>query len=167
VKKQPSYIIKKFSNLIEKNFLEQIFLINQENIPEVGSLSSITELKNLIKLSSINYYVIFENKVIGFMICFRERSDYKSMNYKFFCKKETKFLYIDRIAIKNEYRRKGIGKSLYKKLDSIANDKNLPLCCEVNTEPLNDVSIRFHKDFGFYEVGEYNFKDHRVAYFKK
>tara|TARA_B100001175_G_scaffold199507_1_gene169426 strand:- start:7 stop:510 length:504 start_codon:yes stop_codon:yes gene_type:complete len=167
VKKQPSYIIKKFSNLIEKNFLEQIFLINQENTPEVGSLSSITELQNLIKLSSINYYVIFENKLIGFMICFRESSDYKSMNYKFFCKKETKFLYIDRIAIKNEYRRKGIGKSLYKKLDSIANDKNLPLCCEVNKEPLNDISIRFHKDFGFYEVGEHNFKDHRVAYFKK
>ena len=167
MKKQPSYIIKKFSNLIEKNLLEQIFLINQENTPEVGSLSSITELKNLIQLSSINYYVIFENKLIGFMICFRESSDYKSMNYKFFCKKETKFLYIDRIAIKNEYRRKGIGKSLYKKLDSIANDKNLPLCCEVNKEPLNDISIRFHKDFGFYEVGEHNFKDHRVAYFKK
>ena len=167
MKKQPSYIIKKFSNLIEKNLLEQIFLINQENTPEVGSLSSITELQNLIKLSSINYYVIFENKLIGFMICFRESSDYKSMNYKFFCKKETKFLYIDRIAIKNEYRRKGIGKSLYKKLDSIANDKNLPLCCEVNKEPLNDISIRFHKDFGFYEVGEHNFKDHRVAYFKK
>tara|TARA_X000000368_G_scaffold356724_1_gene298857 strand:- start:79 stop:240 length:162 start_codon:yes stop_codon:yes gene_type:complete len=48
-----------------------------------------------------------------------------------------------------------------------ANAESIPLCCEVNTIPLNDISIKFHEDFGFLKVGKHDFIDHSVAYFQK
>ena len=167
MKKESKYIIQEFSSSIEQNLLEQIYFLNQENTAEVGSLSSIEYLQNLLRQSSNNYYVIFKNRIIGFIICFREKSAYNSKNYKFFKKKEGKFLYVDRIAINYKYRRFGIGKNLYSKVESIAANNDLPICCEVNTDPLNEISIRFHKDLGFTEVGECKFKNHSVVYLRK
>ena len=110
MKEKVIYNIHKFSNSVDSDIIEQIYVLNQENTPEVGSLSSIKDLQNLIRLSSINYYVISQDKIIGFIICFREHSTYDSENYKFFSKEERNFLYVDRIAISHKYRRFGIGK---------------------------------------------------------
>ena len=151
----------------EKDFLNIIYDLNQSNTPEVGSLDSIKHLKSLLSLSSNNLFISLDNKIIGFIVCFREGSNYQSLNYKFFSKIETKFLYIDRVVIKELHRRKGIGKSLYRNIESISISKNIPLCCEVNIEPLNQPSIDFHNNFGFHQIGSYDFDDHSVAYFKK
>jgi len=151
----------------EKDFLNIIYDLNQSNTPEVGSLDSIKHLKSLLSLSSNNLFISLDNEIIGFVVCFREGSNYQSLNYKFFSKNETKFLYIDRVVIKELHRRKGIGKSLYRNIESISISKNIPLCCEVNIEPLNQPSIDFHNNFGFHKIGSYDFNDHSVAYFKK
>ena len=163
----PKFKVSEFPSHMSNGFLKEIYNLNQEHTPEVGSLSSITYLKELIKLSSNNFYISFENNIIGFMICFREGSEYKSKNYKFFTQNKAKFLYIDRIAVKSDYRRNGIGRSLYALIGSIAIDKEIPLCCEVNTQPLNQISIDFHENLGFCKVGEFAFNDHSVAYFIK
>ena len=151
----------------EKDFLNTIYDLNQSNTPEVGSLDSVKHLKSLLSLSSNNLFISLDNEIIGFVVCFREGSNYQSLNYKFFSKNETKFLYIDRVVIKELHRRKGIGKSLYRNIESISISKNIPLCCEVNIEPLNQPSIDFHNNFGFHKIGSYDFNDHSVAYFKK
>ena len=151
----------------EKDFLNIIYDLNQSNTPEVGSLDSVKHLKRLLSLSSNNLFISLDNEIIGFVVCFREGSNYQSLNYKFFSKNETKFLYIDRVVIKELHRRKGIGKSLYRNIESISISKNIPLCCEVNIEPLNQPSIDFHNNFGFHKIGSYDFNDHSVAYFKK
>ena len=151
----------------EKDFLNTIYDLNQSNTPEVGSLDSVKHLKSLLSLSSNNLFISLDNEIIGFIVCFREGSNYQSLNYKFFSKNETKFLYIDRVVIKELHRRKGIGKSLYRNIESISISKNIPLCCEVNIEPLNQPSIDFHNNFGFHKIGSYDFNDHSVAYFKK
>ena len=161
------YKVKEFSSSVSQALLLEILALNQENTPEVGSLGSIKELQNLVTQSSNNYYISLNDTVIAFMICFRERSSYHSDNYKFFSKKENKFLYVDRIAIKDTYRRKGIAKNLYSIIEMQANAESIPLCCEVNTIPLNAISIKFHQDFGFSQVGENDFIDHSVAYFQK
>ena len=161
------YKVKEFSSSVSQALLLEILALNQENTPEVGSLGSIKELQNLVTQSSNNYYISLNDTVIAFMICFRERSSYHSDNYKFFSKKENKFLYVDRIAIKDTYRRKGIAKNLYSIIEMQANAESIPLCCEVNTIPLNAISIKFHQDFGFSQVGKNDFIDHSVAYFQK
>ena len=104
----PKFKVSEFPSQISNEFLNEIYNLNQEHIPEVGSLSSIEYLQELIELSSNNFYISFENNIIGFMICFREGSEYESKNYKFFTKNKSKFLYIDRIAIKSDFRRNGI-----------------------------------------------------------
>ena len=156
-----------FNDIPRQDILKILFDLNQENVPEVGSLPSISALKNLIQLSAINFYVLNEEEIIGFVTCFRERSKYHSLNYKFFCDSEKRFLYIDRIIIKDGYRRKGVGTTLYDHLSSIAKKESLPLCCEVNTVPKNQTSLNFHAKNGFVEVGSHNYEDHSVLYLKK
>ena len=156
-----------FNDVTEQGEIEMLFNLNQENVPEVGSLPSISALKNLIKLSALNFYVLYEEEIIGFVICFREGSKYHSSNYKFFCDSEKKFLYIDRVIIKNGFRRKGAGTILYNHLSSIADKLVVPLCCEVNTVPKNEISMNFHVKNGFFEVGSHNYDNHSVAYLKK
>ena len=156
-----------FTDVPEKEALETLHALNQENTPEVGSLSTIDELSKLIDMSALNFYVLDDEEIIGFVVCFREGSGYKSLNYKFFNDNESKFLYIDRVVIKEGHRRKGAGTILYSHLHTLANQQGMPLCCEVNTIPRNSVSLDFHEKNGFIEVGECHFDDHSVAYLKK
>ena len=160
-------IVSSFPDNPSNNFIKSIYKLNQQNTPEVGSLSSEEELKSLIKMSSCCLYVSSQTIIVGFIICLREGSKYTSKNYNFFTKKFSKFLYIDRIAIESSYRRTGIGKKIYSEIELIANLNKIPMCCEVNTLPLNKVSINFHKNFGFDEIGQRTFKNHSVAYFMK
>ena len=66
--------IHNFPSKLSQEFLEKIFILNQENTPEVGSLSSIEYLRQLIQLSSYQFYVEKDNEIKGFIICFREKS---------------------------------------------------------------------------------------------
>ena len=61
----------------------------------------------------------------------------------------------------------GFGTQLYRYLDELAFKDFLPVCCEVNSVPKNEISLNFHIKNGFTEVGEKNFHDHSVKYFEK
>ena len=156
-----------FTEVSDKNTLEKLYLLNQDNTPEVGSLESIEELSNLIEMSSINFFILENDEIIGFVICFRENAKYQSLNYKFFCEREDKFIYIDRVVINKKYRRKGSGTYLYNHSFNLAKLENIPICCEVNTEPRNEISLNFHSKNKFKKVGDHNFIDHSVVYLKK
>ena len=156
-----------FTEVPDKETLEILYSLNQDNTPEVGELGSLNDLSELIRMSTINFYVVKENSVIGFVICFRENSDYKSPNYNYFKSKEKKFLYIDRVVIQKGYRRRGVGSYLYDNLYDLVNRENIPLCCEVNIIPKNEISLNFHYKKGFKDHGEHHFRDHSVKYLKK
>ncbi len=144
-----------------------IYSINQANIPEVGSLESTEKLRELLNMSSLVLAAKINNEIIGFVVCLEAGAAYTSLNYKFISKKAKKFVYIDRIAIKNQYRRSGVGKSLYEVIFNYSEKFELPVYCEVNTKPKNQPSLDFHKKIGFFKIGDKNFKDHSVAYFSK
>ncbi len=164
-----SYSIQKFysSSFFDSQSLKAIYALNQTNAPEVGFLDSEDYLIDLLEKSYINFCVKNDNEIIGLMVCFREGSDYSSKNYKFFTNNEEHFIYIDRIVIKQEYRRKGIANHLYSSIEVIANELGFPLCCEVNTFPENKPSLEFHKKFGFVSIGKNDFMENSVVYFKK
>jgi predicted GNAT superfamily acetyltransferase len=61
----------------------------------------------------------------------------------------------------------GFGTRVYKFLDEIAAKESLPICCEVNSIPLNQISLNFHAKNGFIKVGEKEFKNHSVDYLEK
>ena len=146
--------------------LEEIWNINQENIPEVGDVPNLDRLKKLIDWSS-HIIVVRDNDISGFIILMREGQNYDSLNYKFFNSQSFPFLYVDRIAIKDGHRRKGLGRMIYEKTIDIAKDLDVSTCCEVNTIPRNDPSLAFHDTFGFREVGTKDYDDHSVVYLTK
>tara|TARA_E500000081_G_C6118824_1_gene346677 strand:- start:702 stop:1205 length:504 start_codon:yes stop_codon:yes gene_type:complete len=156
-----------FTEVPDEEVLDILYSLNQDNTPEVGELVSVNDLSELIRMSAINFYLLKENSVIGFVICFRENSEYKSSNYNYFKNKERKFLYIDRVVVKKGYRRRGAGSYLYDHLYDLAKKENIPLCCEVNTMPKNEISLNFHSKKGFKDDGECHFRNHSVKYLKK
>ena len=156
-----------FTEVPENKELSILYSLNQQNTPEVGELASINSLSKLINMSTVNFYVLEDNEIIGFVICFREGSEYKSLNYRYFKNKEVKFLYIDRVVIKESHRRRGAGSYLYDCLDDLAKKEGIPLCCEVNILPRNEISLSFHYKKGFKDDGGCHFEDHSVRYLKK
>jgi len=159
--------IIQFNRNISSNILKSLYSLNQENTPEVGSIGSVESFTSLLDKSSLNLLIKYKKQSIGFVICFRENLEYESLNYKFFNETKKNFLYIDRVVIKSQYRRMGVGTKVYKYLDEVAAKELLPICCEVNSIPLNQISLNFHAKNGFVEVGEKDFKDHSVRYLTK
>jgi len=161
------------SNLISLNKplvsreINEIHEINQENSPDVGDIPSIKEFKELTELSDVIYAFKDKDKIIGFILLMREGSSYKSENYKFISSQYDKFLYVDRIAIQSNYRRRGLAETIYKKAINDAKRLGLDLLCEVNTRPRNDTSLAFHGKMGFTEIGTQDFKKNSVVYLCK
>jgi predicted GNAT superfamily acetyltransferase len=141
--------------------------LNQENIPEVGDVSDLVDFQLLLDFSE--HILCFKDKgvVIGFVLCMREGQSYQSENYKYLTSRFSNFLYIDRIAIKKEYRRRGLGEKIYLELVSIAEKLGLDILCEVNTRPRNDASLLFHEKMGFEEIGTNDFEKNSVMYLRK
>ena len=156
--------IRSLSKKESSLYLDSIYKLNQENTPEVGSLENIDHLKSLISMSGIVIIASVEKKIVGFMICMSEDSEYASKNYLFFLKKYSSFTYIDRIAINNKFRNSGLGSKIYRYLQIQDSTRNR-VCCEVNIKPLNQPSLNFHQKHGFVSVGEKTFEDgHAVRY---
>ena len=161
------YKLHTFFDTLNDDQLQSIYDLNQANTPEVGSLESMTHLKKLIELSAYNLLVLGDDEIVGFIICIREDSAYRSENYKFFAQRLKKFLYVDRVTIDERHRRAGLGQAIYEDIFAQANEDNLPIALEVNTQPINQPSLNFHEKMGFDKVGSRDFEDHSVAYFIK
>ena len=144
--------------------LKKLYDLNQANVPEVGSLETFNDFINLLKLSDDILLSYADNQMTGFVVCFYEKSDYSSLNYKYFLENYNDFLYIDRIAISMNYRRSGIGSALYEKLIEKYRKTKSIICCEVNIKPINTISLNFHSRFNFLKVGEKDFLSHKVRY---
>ena len=110
-----------FSKIDETN-IEGCFSLNQDNVPEVGS-TSIEEFNNLVQNSDFNLCATFDERIVGFLICFQDTSKTKSFMYKIkhknfneFKNRINNFMYIDRIAIDVDYRNNGLATIFYEHL---------------------------------------------------
>jgi len=133
--------------------LEHLLELNQSNLPHVGSITQ-REMEHLHSQAICFRVAEFNGQTAGFLIAFDPEADYASLNFLWFKKRYPNFVYIDRIAIAAEARRKGIASSLYQDLEHFAGERQIPLmACEYNLQPKNDVSRQFHQRYGFNEVG--------------
>jgi predicted GNAT superfamily acetyltransferase len=85
--------------------------------------------------------------------------DYPSENYAWFSARHDRFLYVDRVFVVPTAQVTGLGGMLYRSLISWgAGEGYRVLCAEVNLEPPNPGSLRFHAEHDFRAVGEQSTK---------
>ena len=108
----------------------------------------------LDKLSCYHRVVECQGQLVAFLLAFDSQQDYDSVNYRWFKQHCRDFMYIDRIVIGAEQQGKGLGKVFYQDLFDFAKTHSYKrITCEFDILPPNVISARFHKGFGFYQVG--------------
>jgi predicted GNAT superfamily acetyltransferase len=97
---------------------------------------------------------LFIPPTAALLLAFEQSADYDGGHFLWFRSRFSKFLYIDRVIVAEEYRRHGLGRRLYadvfERADRLGQTR---VVCEVNLQPSNPVSDKFHAAQGFKEVG--------------
>jgi predicted GNAT superfamily acetyltransferase len=134
--------------------LPAIHVINQANLPAVGDIT-FAELEWFFAHAGALRVAEIDGEVVGFLLALRPGLDYSSLNYAWFSARYADFWYIDRVAVGEAWRRRGVGRALYADAEAGAHAAGAPrLACEVNLRPRNDESLAFHEEQGFVEVGQ-------------
>ena len=93
-----------------------------------------------------------DGEVAGFAIAYQPGSAYDSINYRWHTDRFDDFLYLDRIVISSDFRRRGLASALYDAMEQHAKEHSR-MVCEVNSDPPNVESLAFHAARGYREVG--------------
>ena len=130
-----------------------ILRLNAESVHFLSPL----DLQRLTWLHGMAVYhrvVEWRGRVEAFLLGFREGCAYDSLNYGWFAARYPQFLYIDRIVVGSSLQGQGAGRCLYDDLLQFARSTGVcTITCEIDQDPPNEVSRRFHEAFGFAEVG--------------
>ena len=125
---------------------------NNAAVPNVNALPG-SGLIALADQAAYRRIALDDGKPVGFLIAFAPGADYRSENYVWFSGRYDDFLYIDRVVVSDAARGQGIGGVLYQDLFDFARGKTARITCEVNEQPPNPGSLRFHERLGFSVVG--------------
>jgi uncharacterized protein len=127
--------------------------LNDRSTPHVGPVDR-SRLASIVDECSLALVAVEGDDLAGFVLALGPGADYDSPNYRWFAERHDDFLYVDRIAVDPGRHRSGVGRMLYDAVFAHAGTTGAPLVtCEVNLEPPNPVSRRFHAELGFDEVG--------------
>ncbi|WP_084420201.1 GNAT family N-acetyltransferase [Henriciella litoralis] len=152
--------------------LPALFAINQASTPGVGHEESADGLKRWIDISTCLVAADENDTPLGFITLLEPHTKaYASDNLRWMedwmAREETDMIYVDRIALAEAARGQRLGQALYAAAFEHARGRK-HITCEVNTDPDNPGSHRFHQRLGFVEVGRKRYKpDYEVAYYAR
>ena len=132
------------------------------NLESERFLSPLTpeRLARLHEQADLHQVIEEGQQVVAFVLTLREGQDYDSPNYLFFEAHYDRFLYVDRVVVAAASHGRGLGRVLYEAVFAHAARSQLPwVTCEYDIEPPNPASERFHRGFGFAEVGRQSVAD--------
>ena len=125
---------------------DTIVHLNQNALEGVGPLDN-ESLSLLVKMSDQALVAEDDGDIAGFVITLPPGAEYDSSRYRWFEDKLVDdYVYLDRIVVSDEHRRKGVASKLYEEIEGDA-----PVALEVYDT--NDVSLAFHESRGFEEIG--------------
>lgn len=134
--------------------LDWLLALNNASVPHVNHLER-EGLAEIIALSAYARIALRDDEPSGALIALWPGTDYASSNYRWFNEHHADFLYIDRVMIDAATRKGGHGRRLYADIERFARAEGARhLACEVNSQPPNPVSMRFHETLGFRALGE-------------
>lgn len=127
----------------------EMLALNEACVPHVNAIGE-SEMAFFCKDAHQFRKVVEDGALAGFVIALTRGSAYESLNYQWFSREIDDFLYIDRIMVHPDFRRRGVASLLYRYLEQVALDDKLQrLCCEVNLVPPNPDSLALHLGLGF------------------
>jgi len=130
-----------------------VLALNNDAVPNVNRID-LTRLAELHDLSIYFSVARAASGIAGFLLALDDTAAYDSLNFRYFQDRYPAFIYVDRVVVHPDHHRAGIGARLYADLLSCTASRATMLACEVNLEPPNAGSIRFHRQLGFVPVGE-------------
>ncbi len=144
--------------------------INAASRPAVAALDR-AELARLIAAGASAQVAISEaGELIGYLLVFARGAPYDGEEFRYFSAQlRGEFLYVDQLAVEAGWQRSGAGRACYQALIAEARSRGIAqLCCEVNTNPPNPGSLKFHQRLGFTAIGNGDTLDGRsVVYLVK
>jgi uncharacterized protein len=135
---------------------EAMLHLNNQHAVETSALS-VSSLQALLQCA-------FRVRVVGtsdggaldaFCIALDQSATYDNANFRWFAARYERFVYVDRIVVASHARGRGLAQALYADLIQAARTAgHTTIGCEINSDPPNLASDRFHAAFGFAEAGQ-------------
>ena len=137
----------------EERDFPAVLALNEESVEVLAPMTH-ERLEKLHRTASLHWVVEDDDRVVGFVMAFREGIEHESVNYRWFAERYPKFLYVDRVVVGSDTRGVGAGTQLYERLFAYARAAGVEtVTAEFDIDPPNPASARFHAKFGFHEVG--------------
>ena len=146
---------------------DDVIRMNNDNTPAVSFIDR-AELQQDVRLAKHALVVadaenignaanIGDAPIKGFCTTFASGiTEDLGTNYAWFTARYPRFVYLDRVVIDDGFRSRGLGELLYSEVERRIRDETVTdlFVCEVNLQPRNEGSLRFHARLGFEQVGE-------------
>ncbi|MEE4192430.1 MAG: GNAT family N-acetyltransferase [Halieaceae bacterium] len=129
-----------------------VLALNAESVAvlspmDAGRFARLREAAALLRVAE------HEGTVAGFLMGFCAGSDYDSPNYRWFSDNFSDFFYVDRVVVDSTRRGLGLASAFYDECIAWATAQQLTaIVAEIDIEPPNVGSLRFHEKYGFEEV---------------
>jgi uncharacterized protein len=144
------------------NGIDNLLVLNNAHSVETGPLTQ----KELTAMLDTAFHSAVEDGAVedgavedggkdGLLIAFDQDGDYASPNFLWFKARYERFVYVDRIIVAEHARGRGLARKFYEGLFNRARGAGHDrVVCEVNLDPPNPGSLRFHAAMGFVSVGD-------------
>ena len=132
---------------------ESILRLNHVSVHFLSPLTA-QRLAWLHGMASYHRVAEWQGQVCAFLLAFGPDAAYDSPNYQWFARRFERFLYVDRIVVDPATQGQGLAARLYADLFAFARKSGAPrITLEIDSDPPNPVSSRFHARYGFREIG--------------
>ena len=139
---------------------DPILALNAESVQFLSAMDA-ARLRQLHGEAAYRRVLAVDGRVGAFLLAFREGAGYDSPNYRWFAARYPRFLYIDRVVVASALHGRGAGRLFYEDLTAFARQSGVDLVtCEIDADPPNPRSRRFHEAWGFREVGTQHYGVH-------
>ena len=118
----------------ENKDLPRVVDLNQDALPAVSSIT-LNDMTQFLEIADYFRVIKVKNDIAGFLIALTPGKDYHSPNYKWFEKKHSQFMYVDRIVIDPSFQSRGLGRAFYDDLKIFSQRYTPIITCEVNLKP--------------------------------
>lgn len=151
-KKGEQIMVKiEIKELTEKHY-SSVLEINEQLVHFLSPLT-LASLDALCKICTTKKVVEVDGVVAAFILALEQGQPYQSENYAWFEHNLNDYYYVDRLAILPNYHRLGIGSLMHNSVKAYAIEKGIKqIALEIDIQPINEVSLAFHKQLGFKEI---------------